>query len=216
MPVAGDHITSVTPGDQGHGHFLLFLVISPQAALSGRSHRESHRCTGREAAPPEQILAATGITPLTGRAYCPAPWPVARLIAPPSVLMCPNRGAMALPQLKIRRHDRGTRALIILEGEIDLATVPLVREALAECLRDGVRGIDVDLAAVLFCDVSGLNAFLSASRLATVAGRTLRLHHPSPSMVRIIEITGSGFLLHSFHAAEVRVRRTPAVAGDAP
>ncbi|MGK5499973.1 STAS domain-containing protein, partial [Streptomyces sp. URMC 125] len=67
---------------------------------------------------------------------------------------------MALPQLNVHRRDRSTRALITLAGEIDLTTTPLVRIAPAECLRDGIRAVDVDLTAVTFCDGSGLNAFL--------------------------------------------------------
>lgn len=35
-----------------------------------------------------------------------------------------NRGIMTLPQLNIYRHDRGTRALITLAGEIDPVTAP--------------------------------------------------------------------------------------------
>ncbi|MGW2051788.1 STAS domain-containing protein [Streptomyces sp. NPDC001858] len=123
---------------------------------------------------------------------------------------------MALPQLNVYRHERGTRALITLAGEIDLDTAPLVRDALAECLYDGMRRTDVDVTAVTFCDVSGLNAFLMASRLATDAGGTLRLLHPSQSMARVIEITGSGFLLHSFPAAGARPRRIPVAAGGTP
>ncbi|MFD7136739.1 STAS domain-containing protein [Streptomyces sp. NPDC059894] len=123
---------------------------------------------------------------------------------------------MALPQLNVRRHDHDTRALITLAGEIDLATAPLVRAAVAACLRDGIRSVDVDLTGVTFCDASGLNAFLLASRLATEAGTTLRLHHPPPAMTRILDITGSGFLLDSFHAARQSERRTPAVPTGAP
>ncbi|WSQ10655.1 STAS domain-containing protein [Streptomyces sp. NBC_01231] len=123
---------------------------------------------------------------------------------------------MALPQLNVYRHDRDDRALITLAGEIDLATAPLVRESLAECLRDGILSIDVDLTAVTFCDVGGLDAFLLASRLATDTGRTLRLHHPSRSMARVIEITGSGFLMHSVPDAGARSCRAPVVMGDAP
>ncbi|TPQ20695.1 STAS domain-containing protein [Streptomyces sporangiiformans] len=106
---------------------------------------------------------------------------------------------MALPQLSIYRHDRNTRALIALAGEIDVDTAPLVRASLAECLRDGIRAIDVDLTAVTFCDASGLNAFLTASRLAGESGTTLQLRYPSQMMARIIEMTGSGFLLFPFH-----------------
>ncbi|WP_328876042.1 STAS domain-containing protein [Streptomyces sp. NBC_00287] len=123
---------------------------------------------------------------------------------------------MPLPQLNVYRHDHTTRALITLAGEIDLATAPLVRDALAACLSDGIRSADVDLTAVTFCDASGLNAFLTASRLATGAGMTLQLHYPPPSMTRIIEITGCGFLLHELHTARPPSLRVPAAAGGAP
>ncbi|WP_327183932.1 hypothetical protein [Streptomyces sp. NBC_01334] len=46
---------------------------------------------------------------------------------------------MALPQLNVHRYERGTRALITLTGEIDLATAPPAREAPAECLSDDIR-----------------------------------------------------------------------------
>ncbi|MFD9392227.1 STAS domain-containing protein [Streptomyces sp. NPDC060000] len=123
---------------------------------------------------------------------------------------------MALQQLHVHRQDQGTRALITLVGEIDLATAPLVRDALAKCLCDGMRDTDVDLTAVTFCDAGGLNAFLTASRLATDAGRTVRLHHPPQSMARVIEITGSGFLLHSFPGTGARSLRIPDATGGTP
>ncbi|MFF3847162.1 STAS domain-containing protein [Streptomyces sp. NPDC002328] len=123
---------------------------------------------------------------------------------------------MPLPQLNVYRHDHTTRALITLAGEIDLVTTPLVYAALAGCLRDGIRTTDVDLTAVTFCDVSGLNAFLTASRLGADAGMTLQLHHPPPSVARVIEMTGSGDLLHERHVLRPPSHRVPAVVGGAP
>lgn len=123
---------------------------------------------------------------------------------------------MPHPQLNVHRHDHNTRALITLAGEIDLATAPLVRAALDACMHDGIRTADVDLTAVTFCDASGLNAFLMASQLATDAGMTLRLHYPPPALARIIEITGSGFLLHELHAVRPPSRRVPVAAAGAP
>ncbi|MFF4548135.1 STAS domain-containing protein [Streptomyces sp. NPDC001435] len=102
---------------------------------------------------------------------------------------------MPLPQLTVYRHDRRTRALITLSGEIDLESAPLVCVSLERCLRDGIRTVDVDLTPVTFCDCSGLNAFLHASQQTTVAGGTLRLHHPPAMLARILDLTGSGFLL---------------------
>lgn len=63
--------------------------------------------------------------------------------------------------------------------------------------------------------VGGLNAFLTASGLAADAGTTLRLHHPPPSLARIIEITGSAFLLHELHAVRPWPPRVPAAVGGA-
>jgi anti-anti-sigma factor len=102
---------------------------------------------------------------------------------------------MPLPQLTVHRHDRRTRALITLAGEIDLESAPLVRVSLDRCLRDGIRAIDVDLTLVAFCDVSGLNAFLRAARQADALGGTVRLHRPPTTLARILSLTGYGFLL---------------------
>jgi anti-anti-sigma factor len=85
--------------------------------------------------------------------------------------------------------------LITLAGEIDLESAPLVRAALARCLSDGIRIVDVDLTPVTFCDCSGLNAFLYAAQRTTEAGGTLRLHHPPRTLCLILDLTGSGFLL---------------------
>jgi anti-sigma B factor antagonist len=102
---------------------------------------------------------------------------------------------MPLPQLTIYRHDQRHRALITLAGEIGLESAPLVRAALAQCLSDGIRIVDVDLTPVTFCDCSGLNAFLYAAQRTTEAGGILRLYNPPQSLGRILELTGCGFLL---------------------
>src|SRR5690242_19583387 len=102
---------------------------------------------------------------------------------------------MPLPQLAIYRHDRQNRALITLAGEIDLESAPLVRAALARCLSDGIRVIDVDLTPVTFCDCSGLNSFLYAAQKTTAAGGILLLHNPTRTLNRIVDLTGSGLRL---------------------
>ena len=112
---------------------------------------------------------------------------------------------MPLPQLTVDRHDRRTRTLITLVGEIDLDSAPLVHASLERCLRDGIRTIDVDLTLVTFCDCSGLNTFLDTAQQATVAGGTLRLRHPPPMLARIFRIVDCEFLFAG-----------PRTVGDAP
>ncbi|MFH8410515.1 STAS domain-containing protein [Streptomyces sp. NPDC018019] len=108
---------------------------------------------------------------------------------------------MSLPALNVYRHDKQSRALLTLAGEIDLATAPLVSASLRECLYGGMRTIDVDLTAVTFCDVSGLNAFLHAAAQAKRRGGTLRLHHPPLALRRILSHSDSGLLLSGVPAS---------------
>ncbi|MFF4632459.1 STAS domain-containing protein [Streptomyces griseorubiginosus] len=123
---------------------------------------------------------------------------------------------MPLPQLHVHRHDHADRTLITLAGEIDLATAPLVRVALAACAHEGIRTVDVDLTAVTFCDAFGLNVFLAAFQQSAQARRVLRLHCPPPVMVRVIAITGSGFLLHEPHAVRPARKGAGAATGGGP
>jgi anti-anti-sigma factor len=102
---------------------------------------------------------------------------------------------MPIPQLTIYRHDQRHRALITLAGDIGLESAPLLRAALAQCLSDGIRIVDVDLTPVTCCDCSGLNAFLYAAQRTTEAGGILRLYNPPQSLGRILELTGCGYLL---------------------
>ncbi|MER5403645.1 STAS domain-containing protein [Streptomyces sp. NPDC002769] len=118
---------------------------------------------------------------------------------------------MHLPPLTVRRHDDKNRALITPAGEIDLETAPLLRASLEQCLRDGIRTIDVDLSLLTFCDCSGLNAFLHASQRTTAAGGTLRLHHPPPALVLMVDIVGCAFLLPGLPFGQV-----PLPPGNAP
>ncbi|MCX5125625.1 STAS domain-containing protein [Streptomyces sp. NBC_00347] len=92
-------------------------------------------------------------------------------------------------------YGEGGRVLISPAGEIDVSTVHPLRASLDQCLRDGVRTVDVDLSAVTFCDCRCLGVLLSSWWRITAAGGTLTLHHPPPVLVRMIGITRSGYLL---------------------
>ncbi|MEW2166653.1 STAS domain-containing protein [Streptomyces sp. NPDC007084] len=97
-------------------------------------------------------------------------------------------------RVRILNRSNG-RATVFLEGDIDLATVSGVYGALAMCAAYGVTGVDVDLSAVRFCDASGLNAFLGAAKWSAGSASDVRLHRPVPAVRRLLDITGTGFLL---------------------
>ncbi|MFJ9202800.1 STAS domain-containing protein [Streptomyces flaveolus] len=97
---------------------------------------------------------------------------------------------MGPSRLDIHRRNRGEGALVTLAGEIGPATAPLLRDALEQCLRDGVTVIDVDLLTVGSCDARGLDVLLSASRRAGRVHASLRLHHPCAQISRLLAATG--------------------------
>jgi anti-anti-sigma factor len=98
------------------------------------------------------------------------------------------------PVLNVHRHDTGNRALITLTGEIDLNSAALVHASLERCLHDGIRAIDVDVAAVTFCDHNSLNVFHYTLLHTAAAGGSLQLRDPSPALERLVTLTGSGSL----------------------
>ncbi|MFF9770057.1 STAS domain-containing protein [Streptomyces sp. NPDC014636] len=116
---------------------------------------------------------------------------------------------MVVQRLDIHRRDRGERALVTLVGAIGPATAPLLRTALEQCLRDGVRVIDVDLATVGSCDSKGLDVFLTASRRADRVHASLRLHHACAQITRLLAVTGSALSLGALPGASASADGQP-------
>jgi anti-sigma B factor antagonist len=97
--------------------------------------------------------------------------------------------------LSIHRRDRRRGTLITLAGEMDLDSAPLLLQAVEDCLRSGIRSIDIDLTGVTFCDVSGLNAFLDATWRTTAAGGRMRLENLCPMLTRLLALTETHLFL---------------------
>jgi anti-sigma B factor antagonist len=96
------------------------------------------------------------------------------------------------PQLAVDVHaDSDGEVLITADGEIDLHTEPLLREALFTALaHDSAHTVLVDMAGVTFLDSTGINALVHAHRAATGSNRTVRLCNPQPLVTRVLRITG--------------------------
>jgi anti-sigma B factor antagonist len=81
-------------------------------------------------------------------------------------------------------------ALIRVDGEIDLATEPELRAAIAHAIDDGCRDITVDLSGVSFMDCAGVNALLWCRKHVGTADGHLSLGQVSPCAARILTLTG--------------------------
>lgn len=78
---------------------------------------------------------------------------------------------------------------IAVRGDLDLATVPELRNELEAALEAG-GAIVVALDECTFLDSSALKAISDASRAADEAGVELAIVRPSPQVARVLEMSG--------------------------
>jgi anti-sigma B factor antagonist len=88
------------------------------------------------------------------------------------------------------RTGRDSAVIVAIEGDLDIASVPAVRERLLSLLRPGASLLVIDMSAVRYADASGLEVLVSTQRRAGLLGGTLRLAALQPAVSRILTVTG--------------------------
>lgn len=83
----------------------------------------------------------------------------------------------------------GVRALD-LEGEVDVYTAPLLRQAIVDEVEKGTKHLLVDLSKVEYLDSTGLGILIGGVKRLKEQDGSLRLLGASPRITRIFEITG--------------------------
>ena len=89
----------------------------------------------------------------------------------------------------------GRVAHVRVAGELDVATVPKLRAALAPLGRESGDEVVVDVAGLTFADASALGALVAAHTRAEAAGARLVVRNPSPLLERMLAITRVGEVL---------------------
>jgi anti-sigma B factor antagonist len=77
-----------------------------------------------------------------------------------------------------------------VSGELDLATSPLLIEALDLLAHVAITTVVLDLSAVEFLDSTGLGALVSIRRTLLAAGRSLRLRDVPANARDLLAVTG--------------------------
>ncbi len=91
--------------------------------------------------------------------------------------------------LEVRRVDHPLGVVLVLRGELDLATVPLLQEHLDCAMRSGAAVV-IDLAGLAFIDSSGLQVLLRADRQLRASDGQLVLLGGSRAVYRVFELAG--------------------------
>jgi anti-anti-sigma factor len=90
---------------------------------------------------------------------------------------------------EVRRVDDPLRVVLVLRGELDLATVPLLQEHLHRATRSGAAVV-IDLAGLGFIDSSGLQVLFRADRQLRACDGQLVLLGGSRAVYRVFELAG--------------------------
>ncbi len=94
------------------------------------------------------------------------------------------------PPLRIDTVERGGSLVLVVQGELDIATSPLLDEALARARATDAANIVVDLLAVSFIDSTGLHVLIRHTRADEGRAR-VRLTRGSPQTQRVFELSGA-------------------------
>lgn len=121
---------------------------------------------------------------------------------PDDTIGSPKQGLKPQMQLQIHRSDQPGWAIISPAGEIDLATVDQLEDALATAMSDADANVAVDLTGVTFMDSTGLRALLSANQKLAGSGHRLALIVSGGPVDRLLDISGVGQTLEIFQSFE--------------
>lgn len=98
---------------------------------------------------------------------------------------------MSEVDFQVRVDRGGDSAVLELRGELDIATVPRLAQALSVLLDDEVtpvRHVVTDMSALTFADLSGMRPLLAARTVLERRGGSIEFAHPPYAARRILEL----------------------------
>jgi anti-anti-sigma factor len=90
--------------------------------------------------------------------------------------------------LSLRAETRDGVARLTVEGELDMASSPVLERAVEGAL-ESARSVELELAGVTFMDSTGLRTLLAIRRRLEEAGCELRLVAVPPPVLRVLDVT---------------------------
>jgi anti-sigma B factor antagonist len=99
------------------------------------------------------------------------------------------------PLFAVHSENENGRVRVVMSGELDLATVPMLEHEIERAEQRGSKVATIDLHGLWFMDVAGLRCILSAAAKAEADGRSLAVVRAGLAVRRVFELTGQAGLL---------------------
>ena len=100
-------------------------------------------------------------------------------------------GSSQAAQLRVEASQESAEAVITLEGELDQSTAEGFVACALEVLDAKPRSVTIEAHRLTFTDSSGLSALLRVRGLAFVDHVAFRIRDPSPTLRRLVEVSGT-------------------------
>ena len=114
--------------------------------------------------------------------------------------------------LAVERSSADGSELLVVEGEIDIATSSRLIAALNEAVTEAVNSLVVDLSAVKFMDSTGLALLLGAYRRLRRRGLGFAVVCPGGPVRRVFEVTDMAKTLRVSPTRELALQAAAAAA----
>jgi len=101
--------------------------------------------------------------------------------------------------------------VVVVRGELDIATTPRLRELLADAAMDDARGLVIDLASCEFVDSTGLAALLHGAKPAQNGESRVAIVCPEGDVRRMLELTAIDRSIPVFGSLEPAVTAVLAI-----
>ncbi len=105
-------------------------------------------------------------------------------------------------------HQDGSLTLR-LTGELDVATVPVLRRSVAELVSPHLRAVTVDMGGLDFVDLVGLEGIYEVKLTVAAAGAEFKLRAVSELALRVMQIVDLEDLLGAIDPASAPERSAP-------
>lgn len=97
---------------------------------------------------------------------------------------------MTAAHLTVTETRTADDAVLVLTGEIDIATAGNLREAAERSIAVPPARLVLDFAGITFCDSQGLSALIALNREVKAAGSRLVFVNVGEFMGRLLDVTG--------------------------
>ncbi len=92
--------------------------------------------------------------------------------------------------LSVTSREQGGRTVVVVGGEIDVYTAPVLRERLNELVSEGHHQLIVDMEAVEFLDSTGLGVLVGGLKKVRQHDGSLHLVCTQEKILKVFRITG--------------------------